>query len=101
MQIKTLTHEGEPCIELRGHWERNALDALIKAFQKTLGKCRERLFLRMSDLDYMDSAALGVIMFNMRELAKHNCKLVLLEPSEEMRDILHTASLDRVLEIRG
>jgi hypothetical protein len=39
-------------------------------------------------------------MFNMRELAKQNSKLVLLDPSEEMRDILHTASLDRVLEIR-
>jgi anti-anti-sigma factor len=65
-----------------------------------VGKSREKLFLRMTELDYMDSAALGVIMFNMRELAKQNSKLVLLDPSEEMRDILHTASLDRVLEIR-
>jgi hypothetical protein len=39
-------------------------------------------------------------MFNMRELAKRNAKLVLLQPSVEMMDILRTASLDRILEIR-
>jgi anti-anti-sigma factor len=76
------------------------LDSLIKAFQKNIGKVNGRLFLRMSQLDYMDSAALGVIMFNMRELAKRNAKLVLLQPSVEMMDILRTASLDRILEIR-
>ncbi len=99
-QIKSLQHEGEPMIEIRGHWDQSALDGLIKAFQKSMGKVGGKLFLRMSELDYMDSAAMGVIMFNMRELARRNAKLVLLQPSPEMRDILRTASLDRILEIR-
>ena len=34
------------------------------------------------------------------ELAKRNARLVLIEPSEEMRQILRTTSLDKVLEIR-
>jgi anti-sigma B factor antagonist len=98
--IKVSTYEGEPCIEIRGEWDQPSLDSLIKAFQKTVSKVEARLFLRLTELDYLDSAGLGVIMFNMNELAKRNAKLILLEPSEEMRQILRTTSLDKVLEIR-
>jgi len=98
--IKVMTFEGQPCIEIRGEWDQAGLDALIKAFQKTLPKVEGHLFLKLSDLDYLDSAGLGVIMFNMNELAKRGAKLVLIQPSEEMRHILRTTSLDKVLEIR-
>jgi anti-sigma B factor antagonist len=98
--IKMSTYESEPCIEIRGEWDQPSLDALIKAFQKTVPKVQARLFLKLAELDYLDSAGLGVIMFNMNELAKRNAKLILLEPSEEMRQILRTTSLDKVLEIR-
>lgn len=98
--IKVLQHEDEPCIEIKGQWDQGTLDSLIKAFQKTVPKVNARLFLKLAELDYLDSAALGVIMFNMNELSKNNAKLVLLEPSAEMRQILRTTSLDRILEIR-
>jgi anti-anti-sigma factor len=100
VQIKTHQLEGEPLIEVRGEWDSDALNSLIKAFQKSVAKAREILFLRMTELDYLDSAALGVIMFHMNELSKRKARLVIVEPSPEMRDILHTASLDKVLEIR-
>jgi anti-sigma B factor antagonist len=98
--VKVTHFEGQPCIEIRGEWDQPGLDALIKAFQKTLPKVEGQLFLKLSELDYLDSAGLGVIMFNMNELAKRNARLVLIEPSEEMRQILRTTSLDKVLEIR-
>ena len=98
--IKLVTHDGEPCIELKGEWNQASLDALIKAFQKSLGKVQSHLYLHLAELDYLDSAALGVIMFHMNELSKRRAKLVLLEPSDEMRQILRTTSLDKVLEIR-
>lgn len=98
--IKISHFDGAPCIEIKGEWNRTSLDSLIKAFQKSIAKVDEKLFLRLSDLDYLDSAGLGVIMFNMNELAKRGAKLILLEPSEEMRQILRTTSLDKVLEIR-
>src|SRR6185295_17116363 len=98
--IKTLQHEGQPCIEVKGQWEQSSLDSLIKTFQKSLAKVDGVLFLKLTELDYLDSAALGVIMFHMNELAKRNAKLVLLDPSPEMRQILRTISLDRILEIR-
>jgi anti-anti-sigma factor len=98
--IKMTTYEGEPCIEIKGEWGPATLDALIKAFQKSNPKARSRLFLGLAEADYLDSAGLGVIMFNMNELAKRNAKLILLDPSAEMRQILRTTSLDKVLEIR-
>lgn len=98
--IKVMHYEGEPCIEIKGEWDQDGLDALIKAFQKNLPKVDAKMFLRLAELDYLDSAGLGVIMFNMNELAKKNAKLVLLDPSDEMRQILRTTSLDKVLEIR-
>lgn len=98
--IKILQHEDEPCIEIKGQWDQDTLDSLIKAFQKTVPKVNGSLFLKLAELDYLDSAALGVIMFNMNELSKTSAKLVLLDPSSEMRQILRTTSLDRILEIR-
>jgi anti-sigma B factor antagonist len=98
--IKTSNHESEPCIEIKGEWDQSGLESLIKAFQKMVPKAGTKLYLRLAELDYLDSAGLGVIMFNMNELAKRNAKLVLLSPSEEMRQILRTTSLDKVLEIR-
>lgn len=98
--VKVNTFEGQPCIEIRGEWDQAGMDSLIKAFQKTLSKVEGRLFLKLSELDYLDSAGLGVIMFNMNELAKRGARLVLLSPSDEMRQILRTTSLDKVLEIR-
>jgi anti-anti-sigma factor len=98
--IKTTSHEGEPCIEIKGEWSQATLDSLIKAFQKSVAKAGSILFLKLTDLDYLDSAGLGVIMFHMNELAKKNAKLVLIDPSAEMRQILRTTSLDKVLEIR-
>ncbi|HLP41763.1 MAG TPA: STAS domain-containing protein, partial [Fibrobacteria bacterium] len=98
--IKVLQFEDEPCIDIKGEFEQGTLDSLIKAFQKTVPKSRARLFLRLSDLAYLDSSALGLIMYNMNELAKQGAKLVLLDPSAEMRRILRATSLDRILEIR-
>lgn len=98
--IKFLQHEGEPCIEIKGQWDQDTLDTLIKSFQKSIPKVEKILYLRLTELDYLDSAALGVIMFNMNELSKREAKLVLLNPSSEMRQILRTTSLDRILEIR-
>lgn len=98
--IKTILHEGQPCIEIKGQWSPNILDSLIKAFQKAVPKSDTTLFLKLTELDYLDSAALGVIMFHMNELARKSAKIVLLEPSPEMRQILHTISLDKILEIR-
>jgi anti-anti-sigma factor len=98
--IKTHQHEGEPCIEIKGQWSQGTLDTLIKAFQKSMGKVQSVLFLKLTELDYLDSAGLGVIMFHMNELAKRNAKLVLIEPSPEMLQILRTISLDKILEIR-
>jgi anti-anti-sigma factor len=100
LQIKTQQMSGEPMIDMRGKWESDSLDGFIKAFQKTVQRVNAILFLRMAELDYLDSAALGVIMFHMNELSKRKARLVIVEPSPEMRDILHTASLDKVLEIR-
>ncbi len=100
LQIKTQQMSGEPMIDMRGKWDSGSLDGFIKAFQKTVQRVNTILFLRMTELDYLDSAALGVIMFHMNELSKRKARLVIVEPSAEMRDILHTASLDKVLEIR-
>lgn len=100
VQIKIQQFNGEPLIDVRGQWGSSALGQLIKAFQKCVEKTKDALFLRMTELDYLDSAALGVIMFHMNELSKRKARLVLLAPSPEMLDILRTASLDKVLEIR-
>lgn len=99
--IKTSTHHNEPCIEIRGSCDQGALDSLIKAFQKMYPKVREKLFIDVSQLTYADSSTLGFIMFHFNKLAQEQRRLVLLQPSDEVRQILRTTSLDRVLTVEA
>jgi len=99
-KIKSSELEGEPLIEIRGHWEHGALDDLIRAFRKGVSKVRERTLLRTFDLDYLDSAAMGVIMLNVREMAGRHAKLVLLQPSQALRNALRAVKLDGMMEIK-
>ncbi len=99
-KIQSLVYQGEPLIDIRGHWEPSALDDLIRAFQAGMEKVAARLFLRIPDLDYLDSAAMGVIMLHMREMSQRQAKLVLLQPSLAIRHALRTVSLEGLLEIQ-
>jgi len=99
-RIESQVFEGEPVIEVSGHWDQGAVESLIRTFRECLERVDKRLYLRLDGLDFLDSSALSVILFYMRELAKRDAKLVLLQPSPEMRELLHVVSLDQVLEIR-
>ena len=99
-RIESQSFEGEPVIEVNGHWDQGAVEDFIRIFRDCLDRVDKRLYLRLEGIDFLDSSALSVILFNMRELAKRGAKLVLLQPSPEMRELLHVVTLDRVLEIR-
>jgi len=99
--IKSRIHEGEPCIDIKGYLSNdNGLDSLLQAFQKSLEKVKENLYVRMADLTFIDSTCLGVIMFNFNKLSKQNRKLVILDPSEEIRNLMEYTSLDKVFHIQ-
>jgi anti-anti-sigma factor len=99
-KIKIGRHQNEPLIEILGHWQQSTLDLLFRAFQKCVSKAQNHLFLRASELDYLDSAGIGLILINARELGTRNIKLVLLQPSEEIRKALQIIHLDGILEIQ-
>ncbi len=100
LNLKTVLFAEEPCIELKGACDQRSLDVLIKAFQKAVPKAKESLYLRLTELEYLDSSALGVIMFNYHELKNKSAKLIVLEPSDEMRELFHSTSLDKIIIIQ-
>ena len=59
----------------------------------------KRLVLDLSEVDFMDSAGLGLILGRLRHVSAGGGKLVLLDPSADIMRILRLAGLDKQLAI--
>ena len=59
----------------------------------------KRLVLDLSEVDFMDSAGLGLILGRLRHVSACGGKLVLLDPSADIMRILRLAGLDKRLAI--
>ncbi len=59
----------------------------------------KRLVLDLSEVDFMDSAGLGLILGRLRHVSSCGGKLVLLDPSADIMRILRLAGLDKRLAI--
>ncbi len=99
LSIHTGLHGVHPCLSIKGSCNQRDLEPLVRAFKEILPKVRHSLYLRLSEVPYMDSAALGVLISNFNDLLRQNRRLVILEPSKEVRRLLSTTSLDKIVPI--
>ena len=59
------------------------------------------LVLDLSDLEYMDSTVVGVLVGALHRLKGEGRELVLVNPRERIASLLRTAKLDSLFEIYG
>lgn len=60
----------------------------------------KRAVMNMSEVEFMDSAGLGLILGRLASAEKLGCKLTILDPSDRVMKILELAGAGRLIEIR-
>ncbi len=59
-----------------------------------------RAVMNMSEVEFMDSAGLGLILGRLASAEKLGCRLSVLDPSERVMKILELAGAGRLIEIK-
>ncbi len=99
LSIHSGLHGTHPCLEIRGSCSQRDLETLVKAFKEMLPKVTHALYLKLSEVSYLDSAAVGVLISYFNELLSQNRRMIILKPSKEVLRLLQTTSLDKIFPI--
>ncbi|MBU6148689.1 MAG: STAS domain-containing protein [Verrucomicrobia bacterium] len=94
MSINRFDENGVTFLEIIGRVDFANAAYLEEELKKCLSENRSAIVLDCSQLDYISSAGLRILITYTKKT-----KLVLLSPSEDLKYILHYAGLDKVLKI--
>jgi anti-sigma B factor antagonist len=87
-------------VDLVGKIDRLKDSIVLKSYINTLmEKGRVAIALNLSKVTYLDSGALNVFIYCHQTLNKKGGQLVLIEPSEYVRDVLEVVGLTKVVKI--
>lgn len=99
MKYEITDDEAGPTLMLRDQLtfaDREVFDAVI---DKLLARGRARLQVDMSQLDYMDSAGLGMLLTLRDRAERAGADVVLRRPKSEVRELLVLACFDTLFTI--
>jgi len=99
-KIEVVTQHG--LLKISGRFDIDTVLAFCDASRKLLAECRsENLVVDMAGVDYMDSSALGMLLVLQEDAEKRGKTVALTHCTPFIRNILHTAQLDRLFAIGG
>ena len=87
-------------IDIVGKIDRLKDSIVLKSYINTLIE-KEQAFIaiNLSEVTYLDSGALNVLIYSHNTLAKKSGRLVLIEPNEYVRDVLEVVGLNKLVTI--
>lgn len=87
-------------IDVAGKINRLKDSVALKSFITTLlDKNITCIALNLSEVTYLDSGALNVLIYCYNRLSKHGGKLAIIQPNEYVRDVLEVVGLDKLVRI--
>jgi anti-sigma B factor antagonist len=92
----TIQQVGEGQVRLRGRLDAAEAEGALDELRRLSGP----LTVDCSDLDYISSAGLGVIMATFKRLTDTGSTLLLANMQPRVRNVFKYSGLDKVLEIR-
>ena len=72
---------------------------LESSLQRAASERTGAVILDLSDLEYMDSTAVGILVGALHRLKGEGRELLLVKPRERIASLLHVANLDSLFEI--
>jgi anti-sigma B factor antagonist len=87
-------------IDIAGKIDRLKDSIVLKSYINTLieKECLN-IAINLSEVTYLDSGALNVLIYSHNTLSKKGGQLVLFEPSEYVRDVLDVVGLNKLVKV--
>src|SRR6186713_2715860 len=86
-------------ILLRGRVVLEDCERLRSITGPVISKGADRVFVDLAGVDYVDSAGLGLLVGLKMTAKKNNSRIILLQPSKPVADILYISKLDGIFEV--
>jgi anti-sigma B factor antagonist len=100
MDIAGRIENGFQIVDLVGKIDRLKDSIVLKSYVNTLvEKNTLNIALNLSEVTYLDSGALNVLIYSHNTLKKAGGTLVLIEPNEYVKDVLEVVGLDKLVRI--
>ena len=91
--------DGNTHVALAGRLDTNAADQLEKRFTEATGAQNRPAIVDLSQVDFMASRGIGLLIANSKRLQKAHHKLVLLNPQAIVAGVLRTSKADMLMPI--
>jgi anti-sigma B factor antagonist len=100
MDIAGKVLNGYQVVQLVGKIDRLKDSIVLKSYVNTLiEKNQVNIALNLSEVTYLDSGALNVLIYSHNTLRKKGGTLALIEPNEYVKDVLEVVGLDKLVRI--
>jgi len=99
MEIEVYQHHSDLLVQPRGRIVLEHCDRLKSSCLPLITKGLDQVILDLSKVDFVDSAGLGVLVSFKVAASKNKARIVLLQPSKPVSDILYISKLDGIFDI--
>jgi anti-anti-sigma factor len=87
-------------VDIAGKIDRLKDSIVLKSYINMLiEKGQVMIAINLSQVTYLDSGALNVLIYSHNTLSKKNGRLVLIEPNEYVKDVLEVVGLNKLVTI--
>ena len=99
MNIQTSQNDSQSIMRLSGRFDFNAHKVFRETYQKLLDDKVRVIVLDLSQVDYLDSSALGMLLQFKEKADVQNTAIKLHNCSQLAKDVLAIANFDKLFEI--
>ncbi len=94
-----LKEHGVAVVRLFGSLDGNTFDLLERELQKQFKAGRHRIVLDLAGVDYISSAGVGVFIGALHEVQERHGNIVLLNPTDDVREVLELLNLTVLMQV--
>ncbi len=99
MNIQTTTNDSQSTMRLSGRFDFNSHKVFRETYQQLLDAKAKVIALEMSQVDYLDSSALGMLLQFKEKADMQSTRVTLENCSQLAKDVLAIANFDKLFEI--
>ncbi|MCK9477478.1 MAG: STAS domain-containing protein [Candidatus Muirbacterium halophilum] len=98
-EIKIAILKNVTFFKISGHAGAENADTIIEAFNKSIKNSYHLFIIDMAECDYIDSTFIGTLLVMNKNTNEHKGKMVLLNITNQVYEILHNMFLDKFFNI--
>ena len=98
--MKAYSSEGNLVVKLEGEIDHHSAKEIREGLDKMIAENKPKtLVLELSEIDFMDSSGLGLVLGRYRRLNEIGSKMLIKNPGERTEKIFTMAGVDKLIKI--